>query len=255
MRAPTYAEATSTLALFIALGGVSWAATTLPKNSVNSAAIRDAQVRSADLAPGSVSASKLSKQLRTQLGVTTGKDGSSGAAGANGSAGANGANGAAGPQGPAGRDGAAIAARASFGDHDVWGTSFTKVGEMTWSQPAGALDDIRGLYSALRDSSCGNGTGGAAYRIMVDGQELSYDYGNQGDDTDDTYDPDALITPPWSTHHESPDRGTFGTEIPVLGTDQPTTHKLELFLRRKGCTTPIRLRDVQIIVTRFMPAS
>lgn len=251
MRAPTYAEATSTLALFIALGGVSWAATTLPKNSVNSAAIRDAQVRSADLAPGSVSASKLSKQLRGQLGVTTGKDGGSGANGANGAAGP------AGPQGAAGRDGAAIAARASFGDHDVIATQYYKVGEMSWTQPAGALDDVRGLYSALRDSSCGNGTGGAAYRIIVDGQELSHDYGNQSTDTDadETYDPDALIIPPWSTHHESPDRGTFGTEIPVLGTDQSTTHKLELYLRRKGCTSTIRLRDVQIIVTRFMPAS
>lgn len=253
MRAPTYAEATSTLALFIALGGVSWAATTLPKNSVNSAAIRDAQVRAADLAPGSVSASKLSKQLRTELGVTNGKDGSSGAAGANG---ANGAAGPAGPQGPAGRDGAAIAARGAFGDHDVWGTTFTKVGEMSWNQPAGALDDIRGLYTAMRDSSCNNGTGGAAYRIMVDGQELSYDGGNQGPDTDDTYDPDAMILPPWSTHQESPDRGTFAAELPVLGTDQPTTHTLELYLRRKGgCTQPIRLRDMQIIVTRFMPAS
>ncbi len=176
MRAPTYAEATSTLALFIALGGVSWAATSLPKNSVTSAAIRDAQVRTADLAPGSVSASKLSKPLRDQLGVTTGKDGG---AGANGSNGTNGATGATGPQGPAGRDGAAIAARASFGDHDVIATQFYKVGEMSWTQPAGALDDIRGLYTALRDSSCGNGTGGAAYRILVDGQELSFDYGNQ----------------------------------------------------------------------------
>ncbi len=162
-----------------------------------------------------------------------------------------------GSPGAPGRDGAAIAARASFGDQDIIATQFYKVGEMTWTQPAGALDDIRGLYTALRDSSCGNGTGGAAYRIVVDGQELSYDYGNQtpDGDPDETYDPDALIIPPWSTQHESPDRGTFAAEIPVLGTGQPTTHKLELFLRRKGCTSTIRLRDVQIIVTRFMPAS
>jgi hypothetical protein len=252
MRAPTYAEATSTLALFIALGGVSWAATTLPKNSVNSAAIRDAQVRSADLAPGSVSATKLSKQLRSQLGVTTGKDGGSGANGSNGANGAAGSTGAQGPQGAAGRDGAAIAAIGKFGDHDVWGTSWVKAGEMTWTQPAGALDDIRGLYSALRDSACGNGAGGAAYRIMVDGQELSFDFGNQGADAQSSLDPDPRITPPWTPVHDSPDRGTFGTELPVLGTDQPTTHKLELFFRREGCTSPIRLRDVQIYVTRFL---
>lgn len=252
MRAPTYAEATSTLALFLALGGVSWAAATLPKNTVNSAAIRDAQVRTADLAPGAVTAGKLSKELRGQLGVTTGKNGASGAAGAAGQAGATGA---AGPQGAAGRDGAAIAAIGKFGDSDVWGTSFTKVGEMTWTQPAGALDDIRGLYTALRDSACGNGTGGAAYRITVDGQELSFDYGNQAPDAEQTYDQDPMIIPPWSTHHASPDRGTFGAELPVIGTDQPTTHTLTLEFRREGCTSPIRLRDVQIYVTRFLPAS
>ncbi len=139
MHRPTYAEITSTLALFLALGGVSYAAATLPSNSVSSATIRNGQVRSADLAAGSVSASKLSKDLRAQLGVTAGGKGSDGANGANGSDGADGKNGSAGAQGAtgatgaAGRDGAAIVARASFGDHDVSGQDFVKVGTMTWN--------------------------------------------------------------------------------------------------------------------------
>jgi hypothetical protein len=90
---------------------------------------------------------------------------------------------------------------------------------------------------------------------MVDGQEYSYDGGNAGEDTDDTYDPDALIIPPWSPQQESPDRGVFGAELPVLGTDQPTTHKLEMYLRRKICTSAIRLRGIEVYVTRFSPAS
>lgn len=262
MRAPTYAEATSTLALFIALGGVSWAATSLPKNSVSSAAIRDAQVRSADLAAGSVTANKLSKSLRAQLGVsangkdgTSGADGTNGASGADGKSGANGTAGANGQNGAPGRDGAAIAAHAVIGDVDVSDTTFKKVGELSWSQPAGALDDIRGVYTVLKNAYCNNGVGGAAYRIMVDDQEISYDWGNTAADNDSANDPDALITPPWSGYQGNTDRGVFGGEIPVTGGSQPTTHKLELYLRKKACTSPVQLRGIELYVTRFLPAS
>lgn len=266
MRIPTYAEATSTLALFVALGGVSWAAATLPKNSVTSATIKNGQVRSADLAKSSVTAQKLAPSLRRQLGVTmtsgAGGTGAAGQSGVNGAKGANGQAGAAGPAGPPGaagapgRDGAAIAARASFGNHDVAGTSFVKVGEMTWTQPAGAIDDIRGTYTALKDSACGNGVGGAAYRLMVDGVEYSPDWGNlPGSDANQTYDPDAKITPPWSSHHPASDRGVFGAELPVVAGAAPVTRTLEMYLRREGCTTAVRLRDIEVFVTRYLPAS
>lgn len=258
MRFPTYAQTTSTLALFLALGGVSWAAATLPKNSVRSATIKNGQVRTADLAKGSVTPARLAPSLRKQLGVSvTGAAGGTGAAGA-GTAGAAGTAGPAGPAGPsgppgaAGRDGAAIAARAGFGSHDVAGTSFVKVGQMTWTQPAGAIDDIRGTYTALKGSSCGNGVGGAAYRLMVDGYEYSPDWGNQaGGDSNLTYDPDARIVPPWSSHHPNADRGVFGAELPVVGGDAPVTHTLEMYLRREGCTSPVQLRDIEVFVTRY----
>lgn len=266
MRIPTYAETTSTLALFVALGGVSWAAATLPKNSVTSATIKNGQVRSADLRKGSVTASRLAPSLRRQLGVTVTTNGAAGSSGAAGATGQRGATGPAGPAGPpgtpgaagapgaAGRDGAALVARANFGSHDVAGTGFVKVGQMTWTQPAGALDDIRGTYTALKDSACGNGAGGAAYRLMVDGVELSQDWGNQaGGDSNLTYDPDARIVPPWSSHHPASDRGVFGAELPVVGGDGPSTHTLEMYLRREGCTTAIRLRDIELFVTRFVP--
>lgn len=264
MHRPTYAEITSTLALFLALGGVSYAAATLPANSVSSATIRNGAVRSADVAPGSISASKLSKDLRTQLGVKpTGKgaDGTSGVNGTHGSDGAAGAAGAAGAQGPAGtpgaagaagRDGAAIAARANFGSHTVSGTSFTKVGELTWTQPANAIDDIRGIYSAPKVEGCGINGGGVAYRILVDGIEVSQDWGNIAPDTTEyDHDKDPVIILPYANYHGVPDRGVFGAEIPILGGAQPTEHKLELLLRRKGACAALQISDLQVYVTRF----
>lgn len=266
MHRPTYAEITSTLALFLALGGVSYAAATLPSNSVSSATIRNGQVRSADLAAGSVSASKLSKDLRAQLGVSTskgidgtsgadGKHGSNGSDGANGSAGATGATGPQGAQGapgPAGRDGAAIAARANFGNHTISGTNFTKVGELTWTQPANAIDDIRGIYSAPKVDGCGINGHGVAYRILVDGMEVSQDWGNVSPDTTEyDHDKDPVIVLPYANYHGLPDRGVFGAEIPILGGSQPTEHKLELLLRRKGPCAGLQMHDVQVYVTRF----
>lgn len=78
MRRPrmTYANVISSLALFIALGGVSWAAIKIPANSVGttqiktsgvtSSDIKNGQVKEADLATGAVSAKKLkAKAIQT----------------------------------------------------------------------------------------------------------------------------------------------------------------------------------------------
>lgn len=46
---PTYSSVVATLALFIALGGAAYAATSLPRNSVGSAQIRDGAVTPAKL--------------------------------------------------------------------------------------------------------------------------------------------------------------------------------------------------------------
>lgn len=52
---PTYANVTATLALFVALGGTSYAVTKLPRNSVGSSQVRDRSLQSKDLARGVVS--------------------------------------------------------------------------------------------------------------------------------------------------------------------------------------------------------
>jgi len=116
----------SSLALFVALGGTSYAAIVLPKNSVGSAQIKSNAVRGSEVASGAVTSSevKSGSLLREDFKLgelpvgpagaqgAPGRDGSAGAAGpkgdtgasgangANGAAGANGTNGAAGPRGP-----------------------------------------------------------------------------------------------------------------------------------------------------------
>ena len=55
----TYANVMATVAVFIALGGTSYAAITLKKNSVRSTHIRNGQVKSADLRSNAVTSSKV----------------------------------------------------------------------------------------------------------------------------------------------------------------------------------------------------
>lgn len=63
----TYANVTATLALFIALGGVSWAATKLPRNSVGSKQIKRSAVASSEVKNGSLTGADLKR------GTLTGK--------------------------------------------------------------------------------------------------------------------------------------------------------------------------------------
>lgn len=96
-RGLTFANVTSALALFIALGGASYAAITLPKNSVGSRQIKKNAVTGSKIKSGSVASSDLSKPVRSQLAK----------AGARGPAGPKGDTGAKGDAGPAGSAGAA----------------------------------------------------------------------------------------------------------------------------------------------------
>lgn len=70
----TYANVVATIALFAALGGVSYAATTLPKNSVGTQQIQAEAVRTGKLAEDAVTASRLSQGVRERIaaaGTTT----------------------------------------------------------------------------------------------------------------------------------------------------------------------------------------
>ncbi|MBS1880775.1 MAG: hypothetical protein JST31_14790 [Actinobacteria bacterium] len=80
----TYANVVATIALFVALGGASYAATQLPKNSVGAKQLKT----------GAVTPPKLSKKAKAALA------GARGAQGAPGAIGPQGPEGQRGPQGP-----------------------------------------------------------------------------------------------------------------------------------------------------------
>src|ERR1700741_2268162 len=89
----TYANVMATIAVFIALGGSSYAAFKLPKNSVGAREIRSGAVASNEIKNGSVRTEDLGVSTRASL---------VGERGPQGPRGATGAVGATGPQGPAG---------------------------------------------------------------------------------------------------------------------------------------------------------
>ena len=65
----TYANAMSTIALFVALGGVSYAATQLPPGSVGTKQLRDQAVTGRKVAASTLGMRVVSQQTRTTLGA------------------------------------------------------------------------------------------------------------------------------------------------------------------------------------------
>ena len=78
----SYANVMSSLALFIALGGVSWAAATLPANSVGKRQLKDNAVTGEKVANGSLRAADFARGA-----LPAGPQGPAGPAGAAGAAG------------------------------------------------------------------------------------------------------------------------------------------------------------------------
>ena len=86
----TYANVASSLALFIALGGVSYAAVTLPKNSVGSKQLRKNAVTATKVKNGSLGVGDFKKgQLRKGTRGLHGERGPQGVAGPSGVSGAH----------------------------------------------------------------------------------------------------------------------------------------------------------------------
>lgn len=111
MRRPriTYANVASSLALFIALGGVSWAATTLPKNSVGTSQIKSNAVTGAKVKNSSLTGSDIKNASLTPADFKGSVVGATGATGATGAAGPAGPAGAKGDTGATGAPGSAAA--------------------------------------------------------------------------------------------------------------------------------------------------
>jgi hypothetical protein len=125
----SFANITSMMALTIALGGTSYAAITLPHNSVGSSQIKSSAVKNSDLGSSAVTSGKVKNGTLLSKDFKAGQipAGPAGPAGATGAKGATGATGAQGIQGIRGATGAlgAVTAR-----------SFTATVDMTANQKA-----------------------------------------------------------------------------------------------------------------------
>ncbi len=108
----SFANVTSMMALMVALGGTSYAATTLSKNSVGSAQIKKGSVANSDLHSNAVTSAKVKDGSLKAVDfaakeLPAGAQGPKGDTGAKGDAGAKGATGVQGPKGDTGTVGAA----------------------------------------------------------------------------------------------------------------------------------------------------
>lgn len=101
-----YADVMSTIAVFLALGGVSYAAISLPRNSVAGKHIKQGAVASSDVKDGSLQRGDFGQGvLPSELSGADGSDGVDGLDGAEGATGLPGPQGPAGPAGPQGPTG------------------------------------------------------------------------------------------------------------------------------------------------------
>ena len=165
----------ATIAVFIALGGTAFAATTLTRNQVRSSHIASGQVQARHLAASSVSGPAIRNRsvrradLHPELtGTSTspglvgpqgpaGPRGPAGVPGAAGTAGATGAPGSPGAAGAAGANGVAMIVNQSITSTSLlpWasandGTIMT----VTWSQPPGTVDEISGYMNITWPGGC-----------------------------------------------------------------------------------------------------
>jgi hypothetical protein len=102
----TYANVLASLALFIALGGGSYAALQVPRASVGTKQLKRNAVTSPKVKPGSLLVSDFRASQRSQLRGPAGPEGLQGPRGATGAEGPQGPRGATGPEGPEGPRGA-----------------------------------------------------------------------------------------------------------------------------------------------------
>ena len=143
----TFANAVSSLALFIALGGTSYAAIKLPKGSVSTVQVKNRSLLAKDFKAGQL------------------KRGPNGATGATGSQGAQGTAGPQGPKGDAGQAGGLPRyASARVGNIDL--TDSNQKHSQSLPLPAGRWNIQATAYSI-------RGTGEAGCQLEADGELLN----------------------------------------------------------------------------------
>jgi len=211
MRHLTYANVMATIAVFVALGGTGYAAVKLAKNQVRSKHIKDGEVRSGDILDGTIQARDIRKGAIPGVNTGPGASGGTGGTGAAGAAGPAGPAGPTGPQGVPGNDGAPgtngtngtngapgaaiVASKTSGSGYSVGSDSYGATTTLlTWTQPAGTVDEVHGYVQLSWPSSCTQVGEGIDVKLTdEDGIEISPDVpspgspaGNQGSVEPDT---------------------------------------------------------------------
>lgn len=139
-RTPSPALIVATVALIVALGGTSYAALKLPKNSVGTTQLKKNAVTSAKVKNGSLVAADFRKGtlLRGAPGAA-GAPGAPGAPGPSGTAGAPGPQGAVGPTGPSGTSAPGSVTAETIAPGAVTADKLAPVGAVALRQPSQAI--------------------------------------------------------------------------------------------------------------------
>jgi hypothetical protein len=176
------------VALFVALGGSSYAAVQLAPGSVRSRALAKGAVTKSKLAKNSVSsASVVNGSLTAKdfkpgaivngLKGSNGLDGIDGISGAGGNDGSNGTDGAPGPAGPPGIDGSAsLGAKVRLGSPVIaphGASTNVPLSNAAWTQSAGELDLVAGSVTMQTPSAC-TGSFGNSLLITIDGKTNTF---------------------------------------------------------------------------------
>jgi hypothetical protein len=184
---PSPALVIACAALTVALGGVGYAATVLPRNSVGPLQLKANSVNSTKVLNGSL--------IRADFRAGSIPRGAAGPPGPAGPAGPAGATGPAGPAGPT-NGGVSLAVKnvSDTGDKTTSSTSYEDVGSTTIDIPTGNTATLVATFSA--ESACYNAASGTCgVKITIDGNEMSPNAGND-------YDFDYSATGKSSTSHQ-----------------------------------------------------
>ena len=170
-------------ALFVALGGTSYAAATLAPGSVTTRTLANGAVTNSKLARNSVGTADLRDRSLTAADFKAGvlAQAAQGGAGANGASGADGKSGAAGPAGPAGPAGKDGSASVVMTARQNGGSVTAPAGQSTtvpltgasWTQAANDLNLITGSMQVGTPGSC-TGSFGNSLTVNVDGKATTF---------------------------------------------------------------------------------
>jgi hypothetical protein len=175
MRRPSPATVISCVALFVSLGGVSYAVTALPKNSVGTKQIKTGGVESGDVKDKTLKLQDFSASARAGLTGATGPQGATGAQGPKGDAGTNGTNGTKGDKGDTGETGPGAAFVTARADQDDSVTT-SVMGTMTLDDFASTQPSVNvtvpasgtvEVYAEAKIVTAANGNG--AVGLAIDG--------------------------------------------------------------------------------------